>query len=62
MQINEVFERLANKEQAGKSLSNAAIDLEYYEEFAAFDENIVGMWHTPKKRLLVLNYDSVLRA
>ena len=43
VQINEVIESSANREHAGKSLSNAAVDLDYYEETVALDEMFVGM-------------------
>ena len=43
VQINEVVESSANREHAGNSLSNAAIDLDYYEEMVALDEMLVGM-------------------
>ena len=43
VQINEVIESSANREYVVKSLSNAVIDLDYYEEAVALDEMFVGM-------------------
>ena len=43
VQINEVVENSANGEPAGKTHSNAAIDLDYYEEAVVLDEMFVGM-------------------
>ena len=43
VQINEVVESSANREHVVKSLSNAVIDLDYYEEAVVLDEMFVGM-------------------
>ena len=43
LQINEVVESSANKKHTGNPLSNAAIDLGYYEEAMVLDEMFVGM-------------------
>ena len=43
VQINEVIENSANREPAGKTHSNAAIDLDYYEEAVVLDEMYAGM-------------------
>ena len=43
VQIHEVVESSANREPAGKTHINAAIDLYYYEEAVVLDEMFVGM-------------------